>query len=332
MAKAVKKPERRVAVVPVVVEPEPQDVIALRSDASMIQQFVGGMRVFFERANLLEMEAKANLVRMETRALPTNGDDDHKLQEDIRAMRAHKGEAESHWEITALISRVHRRLTSKRAIATDADDRAITIGNSLHNRYADNARAAARAEEERIRREAEDRQRREREAELAELEKQRLKAEANSPDLSAREQSFVDAYTSEVTGWKGNGKRAAEVAQYKDPDATAARLLNTPKIKKAIDSAETAKRLKQQAQAIREAPVEVEHVEVRPDLTKGGERTTWGAEIINEQALIDAVIRGEAPRSLLMGNRVAVNDLGKKLRENVDRIPGLRHTKKTGVI
>lgn len=323
------------ALIPEVIEAPPSaELVKLQTDGTIIEQFVNGLRVFFATAQQYEMEAKHNLVQMESRRniLPTNGDEDFALVEEVRRINSHRKELLAHWEITAVISRVHKTLTGIRGRGDSADETAAQIGNGLHQRYKDAETLRARQEEERLRLEAEERQRQERQKQQDELERQALKAEAASPDLSPREQKFVDAITSNVTGWKGNPTRAAEVAQYKDAQAQGAKLMALPKILRAIEAVENAARLRQQAAAVKAAPVEIEHVAVKADVAKG-DVETWSAEVTDVALFLESYRSGRYGLAfdVVEPAMPKLNDLARSMHENMDRIPGLRAKKKTSV-
>lgn len=321
-------PSRGQALAPI--EVLPPEVALVRSEGDAIGAWVGNIRQFFQDAQGLEMHAKSTLLRFESLRPPTSGDEDVQLQALIRTATADKKALEAHWAIALVFHKLHSFLTSCRKRGTDSFDQAISIGNRHHNAFADEARRKARAEEDRLRREAEERAMRDREEDLRKLEAAALKAEAASPDLSERENVFVGEYLT-----THNAPYAARRAGYKDPDATALRLMNTAKVKQAIEARTTALAHREQAQAVRESPVEVVHQEVRPDVSTSGDRTTRSADIYDVKAYVKAIAtreHGVMPEDALLPNQPFANDLARALGENINRIPGVRLKKVTKVI
>lgn len=317
-----------------VVEPENPTVTLVRTDASAIVQWSANILQFLQGATELELAAKARLVRVEGLKEPKNGAEDAQIQDLVRLCNAGKKETADYWYITKVFDKMHSWATTGRKRGVESDDLAASIGNRLHASYVEAERRRAREEEDRLRREAEDRARQEREAELALLEQQALKAEASNPDLSDREAEFVRLYTSVSGSTAANGPYSARLAGFKNPDQTAMRLLGMPKIRKALEVADAAIKLRQQAVAVKSAPVLVEDVEVRPDIQKGGDRTTYSADVFDPIAYREAIISGtyNLDHALLVYDQVAANKLAQSLREQVNRIPGIRLRKTTRVV
>lgn len=315
--------------VPEVMEPENSTALIVRSETSVIGKWASNILVFLAGAQELEMAAKARLVRMETLRMPTSGDQDAQIQDLVRLSNAGKKETTDYWYITGALDKLHKWSTTGRKRAIDADEQAASIGNRLHADYVQAERRRAQAEEDRIRREREEAAQRERQAELDKLEAAALKAEATSPSLSERETQFVYVYLR-----THNGPQAARQAGYRNPDATALQLLTRDKIKRAIESAETAEKLRQQKVAVETSPVLVEDVEVRPDIQKGGDRTTYSADVYDPIAYREAIISGQynLDHALLVHDQVGANKLAQSLREQVNRIPGIRLRKVTRVV
>ena len=310
---------------PEVMEPENPEVALVRTEVSGLSTWAQNALAFFHRANELELSAKALLSRVEGLTVPSDSGQDRQITDIVRLANAGKKDIEQHWTITSVLDRLHKRAVQGRKRGTDAYDRAAQIGTNLHNQFTEAEKRRAREEEDRIRREREEEARQKRQRELDQLEAEAIKAESSSPDLSEREKNFLDYYKT-----THNAPQAARMAGYKNHDSVALQLLGRDKIKRAIEAAETAAKAREQAAAIKESPVEVVDVTVRPDIN-GGDVTTWAGRILDENAVIDAFLQGKAPRSLISVNPVAVNVLARQLHENLDRIPGLQHVKTTRV-
>lgn len=185
-----------------------------------------------------------------------------------------------------------------------------------------------KAEEDRQRRINEAQAQQAREKELAELARKAEEAEAVSSSLSARELRFCEEYVVGPGVVTEDTLKAARLAGYKDWQTMGEVLLMRPKIQAAIQARMTALALREQQAAKVEAPLDVKQVEVASNLAKvSGTRTvvTWTGECVDREALIDAVLSGQADRKLLMPNQVEINILARALHDKLDRIPGLRH-------
>jgi hypothetical protein len=315
---------------------EPAKVEVVNPDQALVQRevsdvptFLSHLAVFFEEATELEARAKDYRERMLTLSMPRTLDEDERVVADIREGKALAKQLEEFWAPINMFYNVHRLFVAARKRAVEPAEAGVLAGNKLHNQYNDMARRKAQEEADQQRREAEERARQQREQEQKALEDAALKAEAESPDLSAREREFIAAYMV-----SGNAERSAAQAGYKHALATGAKLLATPKIQKAIESARSAKAIREQAQAKKEAPLEVETVVVKAEVSAGG-RTTWGGEVINDDhsVVVEAFRAGKhgIPADLLMVNPTKLNEYGRALHERLDLWPGCRHTKKTSV-
>lgn len=320
--------EYKTQTAPEIVSPE---LMIVEQNGSVVRDWLGAARQFFRETQEMELAAKSFLMRAESLAVPTNGDQDEQLQAFIRDGNSGIKAIEAKWTITRVLHQLHGMAVAGRKRGTDAYLNGVTIGNRLHNQWSDNEKRRAQQESDRLRREAEANAARERQEELDRLEREALRAEAQSDDLSAREQEFVDR----VTNGGNTSVLAARYAGYKDPEGAAARLMNTPKIKAAIEGKIIAKRARQQQTALKESPVQVEStiVDVQPD-TRGGDRTTWSADILDERAFVQAVVSGQhgIPLDCLTINQVRLNELARSLHENMDRFPGVRARKTTRVL
>lgn len=342
---ATKRQAARPIDVEVLDAPASEDHELVAAEGTRLRTFLGGLVPFFKKAGEIERAAKERLDVARQLKAPTDAASDEKIQVFIRTVSTEIAGAEDHWSITTAVHGLHRMLTAARGRVTGKDskgnptgmlDQAKQLAQNLHNRYVEDAKRKAREEEDRLNREAEDRARQDREAELKRLEEEAVKAEAASPELSERERSFVD-----LVAFGRNSSDAARSAGYKNPDEQAARLLKTPKIVKAIDAKRQAAKIREQASATQAMPVQVEKAVVQPDVTRAAgahDRTTHGAEITDEQALIVAVLdpmtrtRLGIPADIVMINPTKVNEYGKSLKELINTWPGVRHTKKTSTI
>jgi hypothetical protein len=228
-------------------------------------------------------------------------------------------------------------LTSRRGIGTAYLEEAVGIGNRLHARFEEEANRRAREETERLRREAEQRAADERERELARAEAEAVKLEEGAAELSGRERTFVDLYTSQGRRESGNAQNAATAAGFRDPLKSAARLISLPKIQKAIEAVQQAAAIRRQATARREAPLEVDAPQkVVPMVTRAANtstRTYHSAVVTDKDALVAAVISGKhgIPWDVLTFDQSKVNEYARSLEERINAWPGVQHKKETKI-
>lgn len=298
------------------------------SEGSALEKFVGGLRAFFTDALQLEAAARQTLGRAKQWKAPTSKEEDQVLVDRVRQANADKATIEKHWQITQVVHRFHRRLTAARDRGIGPLEEAVEIGNKLHNGYAEVERRRARDEEDRLRREAEERARKLREKELADLEKEAVAAEEASQDLSERERRWLGEWFRNG----GNATAAARFAGFQDPIATAARLTTSPKIRTAIEAQRTADALASQLEAKKAAPLAVKSAKVEAEVASG-DASRWSCEVLDESALVAAVIGGKhgIPWDVLTVNQVKLNDYARGMHEQLDRWPGVRAHKKTTI-
>jgi hypothetical protein len=322
--------------------------------------FLKGLGEFFLQARSIEAKAKQTLgIAQELQKIgtPKTQAADEGVQLFIKTTNEQKKAAEALWSITTTVHAFHRRLTARRAVATDAIEQANVIANKLHNDYVDveNRRIAREAEEKRRALEAEERRKREAEAAAAAQEAERL--EAAAPNVSAREQAFINYYLADTR--PGRDSRAAQLAGYKDPAASAQRLLALPKILTALEARRAADEVRQQAAAKAAAPISVDVPVEKPRVSSAAglsSRTRWGATVLDAQLLHEAMfiefgvalaawlgkpvpdstildfVTHHAPRipfDVLVVDESAVRKYGEQLHEQIDRWPGVVHTKNT---
>ena len=308
------------------------ELALVKSDVSAATSFFTGIAKFFAQAGDLEEAAKNRLVEARALVAPTTLDEDERIKTFVRSCSEERRAVETHWEVTALFSRFHKKLVAHRTRATEPLEEAARLGTVLHTRYKQEEERRAAAEQERLRLEAQFQARQALELELLELEAAALKAEDTSPDLSDRETRFVELYTG-ASFAANNGVTAARQAGFKNPDQSAVRLLSAPKVLAAIQAVRDAQTLRQQAEARRAAPVEVEVEEVKAQVSTKGDTTTWSGELLDEAAFINAVLEGKygIPRDVLTVNRAKLNEYARSLHELLDRWPGVRAKKNTGI-
>jgi hypothetical protein len=297
-----------------------------------VRSFLAGLGEFFRTASAMERRAADRLTFARSLSTPKTADEDVTLQTLIRETTADSKAAIEHWNICQAVSGFHRRLTSARARTVDTLTEANTIQNRLHNAFTDAERRKAAEETERKRVEAERQAQADRDAEVARQEAAAAKAEAEAPDLSEREAVFVDLI---VAGNKPS--LAAQRAGFKNFSTVGPQLLERPKIAQAIEAKERAAAMRAQAQAVKQQPLDVQHEATKPDIKKASgasDRTTHGAEVVDEAALHDAVFAGRfgIPRDVLVVDPAKVNRYGKDLKELINKWPGVRYTKNTKVV
>lgn len=321
--------------------PVPADQFSLEAKEILVElptvtQFLKKLGAFYDRAKELEVSAIARRNAALHLPAPANATEDELIQIAIKDTNAAKKALADHWTITAVVHKIHRRLTGRRKIAEDALDGASTRLNELHNRFVAEEKRKAREAQERIEREERERAERERQAELDRLAREAEEAEASSPDLSAREREFVRHFAA-----KNNAAEAARLAGYKAPSTKGPQLLTYTKILDALEALRKADALRQQAEAEARRPLEVDHVEVQPAVTKVAgavSRTTWSAEVVDEAKLIAAVLDPWArkqfslPEDIVKIDRVKLNEYARSLHEQLDRWPGVKAVSSTKLV
>lgn len=323
---------KKTAAVQAEIVTELPELAQTQGEATGLTAFLKGLVPFFQAAAAMERDAKALAERARGWKTPTTKDEDAKLIEDVRAARTAKSSAGDHWEpVTSMFSNLHRRMTGARKRTIDALDEAIGTGNRLHQAWDDAERARARREADEQRRQAEAAAAAEREKEMADLEAAALKAEASSPDLSDREREFVDRL---VQLGDGYGVPAARMAGYKDPDKAATRLLATPKIQQAMEAVRTALAAREQAQAVAARPLEAVVAPTAGPQVNSGDRETWSAELLDEQALIQAILDGNKgiPTDLLAIRQTKLNEYARSFKTIINGWPGVRAKRTLSVV
>lgn len=332
------------------------DEIQTGSDGKTLMSFLRGLAGFFTTAKALEDTAATKLARAQAFTLPTNADEDVALQTFVKEVNEDDKTIDAHWEICGVAHRFHLRLTAARDRGKTANKESRRLGTKLHNDYVDAEKRRVAEEAERDRQAREAQARREQEEQAAKLDAEAIEREAASTDLSNREAMFVMHMA--TAGPRVNAVMCAKNLGYKDPEKAAARLLGLTKIQDAIKAKQDAEALRQQAEATRRQPVEVRsEPAAKPDIKKAPgahDRTTWGAEILSEELLGKAIIASltghdyggvgadlvpianaiEIIQAGIKSDQVKtlVNKAGNSLHEKIDAWPGVRHTKKTGIV
>lgn len=315
-------------VLPATPDPELTSIVA---DGGAIAGFLANVGAFFYRAKELETVAQAQLSVAKTLVEPTTQEQDERLQRFIRSSSAGAKEIEAHWDICSVFHKMHRMLTARRGVGVQAYLDAAALAQKHHNTYTDKEKRRAAAEQERLRVEAENRARDQRNLELQAAEKQALDLEASSKDLSEREARFAHYV---VLGMLPTP--AARQAGYKNAELQGQSLMERPKIQAAIAAERQAIEIRKQAAAQRDAPLDVNVEIVKPAISKGGgyDRTTHSAVVLDEQALIAAVIGGKhgIPWDVLTVNPTKLNEYAGSLQERLNAWPGVQHKKNTKTI
>lgn len=292
---------------------------------------------FFTTALELEKRSFGTLETARGIRTPKTALEDEGVQRFIQRTSREKREVEEHWKVTTIISGFHRRMTARRGKATDALEQANKLAQAVHNGYVENERRRVQEEERRREEVAREQARIERERELAELDRQALEREQASAELSGREQVFVERYM--VTR---DAVRSAQTAGYRDHVKAGERLLKTDKIRKAIVALEEAAALRKQQAAAARKPLDVaaQRVGEKPiemQVTKATgtqERTYHYGDILDMQALLDAVLAGQhgIPTDILTINPSKVNEYAGALQDRINRWPGVRYRKETKTV
>lgn len=312
--------------------PPMTEEIALATEAGLtIKSFLSGVAVFFGKAAQLEAAAEKALKAAELLKAPTTAREDEAIQTFIVDRKEAAKAGTSHWEIlTSTLHSWHKRSTARRGRTVDVELKAADIAQRLHNGWAESERRREAREAEEERQRAEKAAAAKRQKELDDLEAQAVAAEKKSPDLSPREASFVVLVVGGVAPYD-----AAKRSGYKAPAENGGRLMDTPKIQKAIKAARTAQAAREQAAAIADAPLDVELRDVKPaQVTKAvgvTDRDSHTGIVVDLGALVEAFRSGKygIPGDIFAINQTALNTYAKSLRENLNRWPGVKYDKNT---
>ena len=256
----------------------------------------------------------------------------------IKEGKGLKRDIEEHWK------RITRWLDARkddvRAIMRDdlaLAERDLARLNTLVITFENAERERIRVEEERQRQEQLRVENERRAREQAALEEAALKAEQNSDDLSDRERAFVQRVYAAL-GVDAASERwlnAVAKACGFHRDDYGVTLMKRPKITDAIAGLTQAAAIRQQAVAVAEKPIEVKKVEVESRLGKVagmGTTVTYTGECVDYRAFVEAFKRDEVDIEtfceMTQPSETGGNAKARALKENLDRIPGWRHSRK----
>lgn len=304
------------------------EMVPTQQDGVALLDFFHGVAAFFNKAHGLEQRAKQTLLDARMLTPPQSAEDDEQIQLFIKRATADAKEVEGHWEVTAIISRFHKRLTGARSRATSPISEAKDIAQRLHNRYVDEARRKAAEEQERLRREMEQQAAAAKQRELDALEARALEVEAGSADLSEREQQFVYHFVG-----SRNPIESARRAGFKNPESRALKLLQSQKIIDAIHAREASHSIREQAKALEQAPTVIDVPEVKAEVgTLGSDRTTHTAEVVDLEAWRAGILAGTIPIDTAIPSQPKLNEYARSLRTQINRFPGVRYKATTRTV
>lgn len=320
-----KKQTRQTADVEVLPAVDDAALEPVHSDGRLVLGFLGNLTSFFRDATALETKAKDMLAEAKRFTVPAvdDIDGDAALQTFIKSASSVKKEVETHWGITSTIHGLHRKLTGARDRAVSPLTEAQNLAQQHHNAFAERARRIAAEEQRRINREAELAAQRERDEELARMEAAAIAAEEQSETLSDRELRFVELV------YRGSAPyAAAKTVGYKTPETVASRLMESAKVKAALEGKRQAEAIREQATAVRETPVQATAQRVTTQVARvGSDRVTHSAEVVDARLLIEAVIGGKhgIPVDVLKVDEVKLNEYARSMEGLIDRWPGARY-------
>lgn len=324
--KAAKEPE----VIDVGAVSEDQRLIV--EDGSVLSTFLQNVAAFMETAQGLEKKAQGLEAESLALVMPTSAEEDEGLQRFVQRARGVSKEIASHWIVTGVFHAMHKRTVALRERGAKKADAAGERAQRLHNGYADRERQKAAEENARRQREEEERAARQRDEEAAKAEAEAVAKEEALEDLSDRERQFVQLFAF----GQNTGERAAKAAGFKDPRASASRLLGKAKILTAIKAAQDAAALRKQAEARKAAPLAVREVEqVQPALGgAGSDRTTWKGVVVDEAAFVQAVVDGKLgiPLRCLTVNQAVLTEYARNARPAMARWPGVKAVSSTTTV
>lgn len=254
-------------------------------------------------------------------------------KEFVRGAKQLKRVIEDHWSaITRRVDEMKRSLLELKARDLAPVTTAIALVEQRVLRYENEETRRVQEEEDRRRREAEATAQREREALLARQEREALALEAQSETLSSREQHFVDL----VANGFNAPIVAARAAGYKDPEKSAAKLMDTVKIVTAISGFKQAAAIRHEAEAKRRQPLDVdpiEPVEARVSKVAGQSTRTYYSGVVTDlDQLWAAAVDGLVPRSVFVVNQPAINEAATQLKERFEAAyPGCALHKRQGL-
>lgn len=260
----------------------------------------------------------------------------------IRGAKQLRRKVEDHWKkIKGGINELKQRMLDLERQDLDPIDRAIALLETpaIQWKAADDRRI--QDEEDTRRRLAEAQARTDRENALAEQERLAADAEARSADLSQRERIFVDFFYTSRGSVIGRALAAIDRAGYKTTDAnrhaTAQRLLDMPKIQAAIEGKRQAEEIRQQAEAVKATPIDVQPI---APVQRESARVAGVSQVTNYSCSEDidleefrkALLDGTIPIDSVEPHMPTLNRQARDLKELFEAAyPGCKLVKKTGL-
>lgn len=249
----------------------------------------------------------------------------------LRGAKQLQRKIEEHWKnITRGVDDLKRSMLTLKARDLAPVEAAISEAQSAILTYENAERERVRIETDRLREEREADARRMRELQLAREENDAARREAESENLSEREQVFVRA----VVNRNMDPVSAAKAATFADPTKSAARLLASPKIVAALDALRAAAAIREQARAMSELPLTIIAPVVASNLGRAvgvSTRTYYSCEVVDVEALLAAVIAGGDSRALTP-DTTYLNKQAAALRESFESVyPGCRLVKRQSI-
>lgn len=331
-----KKTAVKVPAAPVeVLDADVPEVALVLTESEGLVTWLQGLAAFFRTAKQIERAAIVRRDRVLALPVPTSKSEDAVMRQEVLIAREERKTALAHWDpITGLLSKLHKRATAGRALATGPLEEAERFATGQHEAFERAETRRAREEQDRIRREEEQRAEAERAKALAEFEAAALAAEESSPDLSAREQKFVEAV---FRLGPGGEIRALREAGFTDVTmARAGRLMGSDKIIAALIAKRKAHTMRTQIEVMKEIAPAVDEARIAaaaPNLNTGDSHT-WTAIVVDPTALRDAAFEQPVlgiPRELFVVDTAALNRYARSLGQNIERWPGVKAKRNTTV-
>lgn len=275
---------------------------------------------------------QALTLRQQAFALTVTDKDSHRAAlEFVRGGKQLQRAIEEHWSrITRTVDDMKRSLLTLKRQDLEPVEEAIRVVTETANVFKDADDRRVAEENRRLREAAEAKAQADRIAELERQEAQALQFEEGSPVLSPRENVFVG----HIVDRGMSPAQAASQAGYKDAAKAGSRLNATQKIIDAIHARRTAAAIREQAEAKRQTPLDVQpvrKVETQTAKVAGVRNTTYySCTVLDAQALIAAVIAGTIEPEALMPNQTYLNDQARQ-QKDLFKYPGCKLEKKTGL-
>lgn len=320
-----------------VVEDTTSRLALAREVSTAVAKFIRTATVFFKEADQLEKDALDLVTQARALTRPKTAEEDQAVQKLIVNSNAKAKAIEAHWSwLAAPLNKLHKWSTSRRGVGVGFAEDAAKIGNRWHNEFTEEQTRRAEEERQRLQRIEDDRARVARDMEVAALEAKALDEELSADTLSPREQVFAARFRIH-----GDQFRAAREAGYKNPEVSGAKLAHSEKITGYIEAQRRADAVRQQATALKQAPVKSTQVAVTPGVTRLAghhSRTTKSAEVFDEKAFIEAALDGkiQVTRETLIGlltiNQANLNIQARDKGILINEWPGVRYVENKGLV